>query len=111
MGYGWRGFNYQFASIVASASGATQIVAAVPNKRIRVINLEVSALAAVNIKWQSAANDLTGLFYVAGNGGEVLPTSEVGWFQTNPGEALNINLSAAVAVGGHLVYSLIGVTP
>src|SRR5262249_54795146 len=117
MGYGWRGFPYAYAPIVASASGQTTIVTAVssPSKKIiRVINLELSASGSVNVKWQSvgtASTDLTGLFYISTNGGEVLPTSEVGWFQTLSGEALVLNLSAAVAVGGHLTYELIGVTP
>jgi hypothetical protein len=96
----------KFAKIVASASGATTIVAAVTSKKIRVIELRISASAAVNVKWQShvTPTDLTGLAYYAANGGEVMPKSEYGWFETVAGEALDINLSAAVAVGGSLAY-------
>jgi hypothetical protein len=96
-----------FAPIVASASGATTLVAAVSGKRIRVLALTLTANAAVNLKLQSHATptDLSGLFYMAAQGdGVVLPFSPVGWCQTNVGEALDINLSAAVAVGGMLVY-------
>jgi len=64
------------------------------------------ANAAVNVKFQSrtAPTDVSGLFYLAANGGFVLGNSDGGWFQTLPGEALDINLSGAVPVGGVLVY-------
>jgi len=95
-----------FSTIVASASGATTIVALVSSKKIRVLALQLVANAAVNVKWQShvTPTDLTGLAYLGANGGYVLPFNPVGWFQTNTGEALDINLSGAVAVGGCLTY-------
>lgn len=96
----------KFAKIVASTSGATTIVAAVASKRIRVVSWTLVANAAVNVKWQShvTPTDLTGLYYLAANGGLAVPFSPVGYFQTTAGEALDINLSGAVAVGGSLVY-------
>jgi len=96
----------KFAKIVASASGATQIVAAVTSKKLRVLSLAVVANAAVNVKFQSQVTptDLTGLHYLAANGGFVLPFNPIGWFETIAGERLDINLSAAVAVGGSISY-------
>ena len=99
-----------FANITASSSGATSVVAAVTSKRIRVLSFRVTASAAVNVKFQShvvsppSATDITGLAYYAANGGEVTGFSPVGWFQTNVGEELDINLSGAIAVGGSIVY-------
>lgn len=95
-----------FSTIVASASGATTIINAVASKKIRVLALQLVANAAVNVKWQSHATptDITGLAYLATNGGLVLPFNPVGWFQTLTGEALDINLSGAVAVGGSITY-------
>jgi hypothetical protein len=95
-----------FSTIVASASGATTIIALVAAKRIRVLALQLVASGAVNAKWQShvTPTDLTGLAYLAANGGYVLPYNPVGWFQTVAGEALDINLSAAIAVGGSITY-------
>jgi hypothetical protein len=95
-----------FAPIAVSASGVTNILAAVASKSIRVLAVQLVANAAVNIKWQShvTPTDLTGLAYLAANGGYVLPYNTAGWFQTIAGEALDINLSAAVAVGGSIVY-------
>jgi hypothetical protein len=96
--------QYKYATVVASSSGNTAVVAAVSGKRIVVVAHKILANAAVNVKWQSASTDITGLSYLAANGGEVLPYNPAGWFRTTAGEALNINLSGAVAVGGHITY-------
>jgi hypothetical protein len=94
-----------FAPIAVSASGDNSIVALVSSKKIRVLALKITANGAVNAKWRSSTNDKTGLSYFAAAGdGEVLPFNPVGWFETNAGEALQVNLSAAVAVGGHVTY-------
>lgn len=97
----------QFAVIQTSSSGATQIVAAAAGQKIRVLAYNYMAAGTVNVKWQSAANDKTGLAYLIANTGKVVPFSAVGWLETNAGEALNINLSAGTAVGGELVYCLV----
>lgn len=94
----------KFAAITASASGATAVVAAVASKKIRVISYVVVANAAVNVKFQSNSTDKTGLLYLAANGGVSGAYAPTGHFETASGEALNINLSAAVAVGGHVTY-------
>lgn len=96
-----------FAAIVASASGATQIVAADGTRKIRVLQYTFSANGAVNAKFQSAANDRTGLLYLGANGQVSVAFCPLGLFETAVNEALNLNLSGAVAVGGHLVYTLV----
>lgn len=95
-----------YATVVASASGATSLVSAVTSKKIRVLALYLVSNGTVNVKFQShtTPTDLTGLAYLVANTGFVLPYNPVGWFQTNSGEQLDINLSAAIAVGGTLVY-------
>lgn len=96
----------KFAKITASSSGATTVVSAVTSKKIRVLSWTLVCNGAVNVKWQShvTPTDLTGLHYFAANGGVEAPFSPVGHFETVSGEALDINLSGAVAVGGSLVY-------
>lgn len=96
----------QFATIVASSSGATQVVAAVTSKRIRVLYWELIANGTVNVKFQShvTPTDITGLKYLVANTGINSGAVPWGTFQTIAGEALDINLSASVAVGGELVY-------
>jgi hypothetical protein len=94
----------KFATISTSSSGATSVVAAVASKKLRVLRLSLVANGAVNVKFQSASTDRTGLYYLGANGGWVEPFCPVGIFETAAGEALNVNLSGAVAVGGSLTY-------
>lgn len=83
----------QNASVLIAAQGA--------GIQIRVTDLWLMAAAANNIKFQATtAGDLTGLMYLAANGGIVLPHNPRGWFATPANEGLNINLSAATAIGG-----------
>lgn len=94
-------------AIVASNSGATTLVAAIAGTKIKIVNFIVSASAAVNFKFQShvTPTDLTGLFYLAAAGASIGAAYDaVGWGATIAGEALDINLSGAVAVGGVLHY-------
>ena len=96
----------KFAAITASASGATTVVGAVASKKIRVISYVVVANAAVNIKFMTSTGpaDKTGLLYLSANGGVSGAYAPTGHFETDSGDGLQINLSAAVAVGGHLTY-------
>ncbi|SDC06225.1 hypothetical protein SAMN05216337_1001158 [Bradyrhizobium brasilense] len=96
----------KFAKISASASGANTVIASVSGKKIRVLEWNVLPHDAVNIKWQShTAGDITGLLELAAKGnGIARPFNPVGYFETTAGEALDLNLSSAVAVGGSLVY-------
>jgi hypothetical protein len=95
------------AALTASSSGATTMVAATASKTIRVLALYLSANGAVNLNLQShtTTSQKTGLTYCAAAGdGIVLPFNPCGWFDTVAGEALDINLSAAVAVDGYCLY-------
>lgn len=99
------------AAINAASSGDNTLVAAVTGKRIRVHAYELSASAAANGKFKDgAATDLTGLIYLAAAGAAadaVERTNDAdGLFQTTAGNALVLNLSAAVAVGGWVDYTL-----
>jgi hypothetical protein len=101
--------SYTDVVIDESSSGASTLVAAVTSKRIVVYSLYLVADGAVGVKFQShtTPTDLTGLASVAANGGLVLPFNQDGWFRTASGEALDINLSDAVAVGGVLKYGTV----
>lgn len=87
-----------------SASGVTTLVAAVPSCVIRVLSVVIVATLANAVKFQSAANDISATFPLAANGGFVMPFNEHGWFQTNPGEALNVNLGTATSTGVQIQY-------
>ncbi len=102
------GANINRVKITSASSGVNALVAApaAATTVIRVVFVAFMASAAVNVKFQShtTPTDLTGLFYCAANGGIALAYNEAGWFSTLAGEALDINLSAANAIGGVLGY-------
>lgn len=109
--YGPAGATYtsRFATLAAAASGNNTVVLAVTSpssKKIRVTAAYLIANGTVNAKWQSGASgtDLTGLAYLVANAGYVLPFNPLGWFESGSGVLLNLNLSAAVAVGGAVQY-------
>jgi len=96
----------KFVAIAASGSGNNTLLAAVSSKKIRVLAAWLIANGTVNAKFQSGAGgtDLTGLAYLIVNTGLVLPYNPAGWFETAATTLLNLNLSAAIAVGGSLTY-------
>jgi hypothetical protein len=96
----------KYASISTASSGNTTAVAAVTSKKIRVLSYRFQSDGDVSVKFRSAtAGDITGAMATgAKGGGGGASFSPVGHFETVAGEALQINLSAAVQVSGHLVY-------
>ena len=103
----WRE-DTKTALLNATASGNTQLVAAVTGKRIRVINCIVTngGGSSITVKWQSATTDITAAYLLAATGGGHSRTAAAGaWlFQTVAGEALNLNLSAAGTVPCDVTY-------
>lgn len=88
----------------ASASGATELVAATTGKRIRVLAAVIVSTASNSVKLQSASTDISATFPLGANGGFSLAFNEHGWCQTAVGEALNLNMSVATATGIQLQY-------
>ena len=99
-------------AIAASSQNANEIVAAVTGSRIAVYAFHISFSGNVNAKWQSGSTDKTGLYYgaaaaqVAAPGVSNRQGGAAPLFVCASGEALNIHLSAATAVGGHVVYDI-----
>jgi hypothetical protein len=101
----WGSSDEVHAPITASASGDNTIVAAIPGRRIKVIAWDLAVSDAVNVKWRSGSTDITGLYYFGGVGGGIARSQhKEGYFVTGKGQALILNLSGAVPVGGSLVY-------
>ena len=99
------GLSLATVAISVSSSGDSQLVAAVTSHRIRVVQVGLMANGNVGVKF-TGSGDLTGTYPLTANTGFVLGPcpDDRWWFQTDVGAALNINLSAAVAVGGVLGY-------
>jgi hypothetical protein len=94
----------KFASISVAASGDNSVVAAVSSKKIRVLSYVLVADAAVAVKWRNGTTDISGAMSFAANGGAAPGYCPVGFFETSATAALQLNLSAAVGVRGHLTY-------
>ncbi len=95
----------KYAAIAVSSSGDNTIVSAVSGKKLLVLQYNYMANGTVNVKWRSNTTDQTGLAYLVANTGKVAPWSPIGWVKTASGEALVLNLSANVAVGGEVCYA------
>lgn len=95
----------KYAVIDTATLGDNTIVAAVTGKRLIVLTYTIVTGGAVALRWKSAANSLSGAMSFAANGG-VAPagTVEAPLLQTNPGEALVLNLGAAIQTSGHITY-------
>lgn len=99
-----------FATVAASQSGDNTIIAAVTGKKIRVLGYMLVGAGAVDVFFQSgAAGDvISGTMAIAAAGGTIAaPPSGLGYFETDKSELLNLNLSGAIAVSGHLTYQLV----
>jgi hypothetical protein len=92
------------ASISVASSGANELVSATGGQTTKVYAIFLVVAAAVNIKFQSAATDLTGLMTMTASGSLVLDNSGEPWFTTATNEAFNLNLSGAVQVSGRIYY-------
>lgn len=102
-----QGHELKFAVIAASSSGDNTIVAAdAAGRKIKVVSYALLASAAVTTKFKSgAATDITGGFALAANGGVSCPGApSAHLFETAANTALVLNLSGAIAVGGHVSY-------
>ena len=96
----------KFAVIDDAVSGDNTLVAAVTGKKIRVLNYTLVTSAAVNVRFESGAGGtaLTGVMEFDANSGASVDCGHTGCFQTAAGALLNLELSGAVSVDGHLTY-------
>jgi len=92
-----------------NTSGDNTIVAAVAGKKIRVLSVSAIAAGVVSARFESGAggDPLTGQMPLTTNSGFSWNYNSAGWFETNAGEALNLELSGAILVAGVLNYDLI----
>ena len=93
-----------FAKIDTAASGSSALVGAVSGKKIRVMSLNFIAGGDVSVSLLSAATALTGAYPLTAQAGLSATGGAYGVMETASGQALNINLSAAVQVSGVLSY-------
>lgn len=99
----------QFAVVSAADSGDNTLVAAVTGKQIKVHNIVLIVPSAVSIYFKSGSTAIGGNsstpLAIGANGGFAPGEAKLGHFTTAAGEALVLNLSSAVSVGGWIVYT------
>jgi hypothetical protein len=86
---------------IAQSQTDSSVVAAVPGKKIRVVQLACQAGAtATTIFFESGASTaITPTFANGANGGAVLPYNPAGWFETAAGSALTATTGAGSTTG------------
>jgi hypothetical protein len=96
----------KFAKADVVAAGSTDIVAAVPAKKIRVVALNVTGDTAAATTWKfqsNAATDITGLNSIAQNG-SFANASRLGLFETVSGEKLTVVAGAGDDIHATITY-------
>lgn len=96
----------KFAAVRCNTSGNNTLVAAVADKKIRVLAGLLVAAGTATVRFESGANGtaLTGQMALVANTGFQIPYCPVGNFETGVNTLLNLELSAAVYLDGWLVY-------
>ena len=98
--------DYKTAFVNATASGNTEVVAAVARRKIRVVGYTLNnGGAAVAVNFQAGTTAISSTKTLAATGGGMVVRLGQGFvFETTEGEALNINLAAAGTVGVDVIY-------
>jgi hypothetical protein len=99
-----------FAVISGATSGDNTLVAAAgASNKIRVLSYTIIAAGEVDVRFESGAagTALTGVMSLTTNSGISCAFSPVGHFETAANVLLNMELSAAVQVSGHLTYVVV----
>lgn len=99
---------YAFANVAASQTDSS-LVASPGAVKIRVLSVYAVAggtatTLTFNSKGGGAGTAISALFANAANGGEILPFSPVGWFETSTSEALTVTTGAGSTTGIGVVY-------
>lgn len=94
----------KFAVVSVNAIADNQIVAAVTDKKIRVLSYVLNAAGGANTcTWKKATTAISGAMDI-GNDVTVQHENDRGVFETGAGQALNLAITAATLVAGHITY-------
>ena len=99
--------TYKTEFVNATAAGNTEVVERVVDRKIQVVayTLNNGAASVATVHFRSGSRAISSdKDLAADGGGMVVPIAQAFWFETAVGEALNINLAAAGAVGVDVTY-------
>lgn len=101
---GFGKFPVKQAVVNKNTATSTAIVAAVPGKSIRLISYVLVSAGVVSVTWENGdGGDRSGPMPMAANT-VIHAMNENGLLWTDPGQSLNLLLSAAIQVSGHITY-------
>lgn len=84
--------------------GTNVIVAGEAGKQIKVLSVALVSKTANDVFFVSDGNKISSTMPLGANGGFVLPFNAYGWFVTNEGEGLGVNVSAITQTGVMISY-------
>jgi len=102
----YDGEKVRHAKINASSSGDNTVIPAVSGKYLIVLAYNFVCGGDVDVKWKSGSTDISGAAPFISTTGKVVTGGQWPVLKTGLGEALVMNLSASVQVGGELTYSI-----
>lgn len=103
----------QSAAVDFNTAAAQTVVTGVAGKRIVVYGylLTNGVATAQSVQWRSGSTNLTGVMQMPLSIGATLSVQtghdHVGVFQTNPGDNLVLNMTAATQVGGFVDFKYV----
>lgn len=101
-----KGKDVRYGVVSLTSSGDTTVLAGVAGKKIILLGYTVVCGGATTLTWKSGASTaISGGMPFAANGGAA-PDSVWGICETAYGEALVLNSTANVAVGGTVAYAV-----
>jgi len=94
------------AAIAVASSGDNTVIAAVSGKKIRVLGYVISTTGTVTIRFEDGAGGTALTGQMGAQSAVAIQSGFLphGWFETSVGTLLNLELSAAISVAGHLIY-------
>lgn len=91
-------------SLVVNTNANGALINGVNGTAYAVLGYTLSASASMGITFQTNTTAIAGPIRLATNATVACPPSSCPLFRTNAGEPLNINISAAGIVSGHITY-------
>jgi len=96
------------APVSFSTNGTNTIVSGIPGQVVRVYRIFFVTSAATTVTIQDGGTNLSGAIPLGQNGSVVLDTSGDPWYQSSPGNPINITSNTTAQISGSLWYTQTG---
>jgi len=99
-----HGYQAHFASIDFATTATHEVIAAITGMKLRVVSMFLRSDDVVTIQLLSGATAIGGTMQMTDGDYIQLNINEYGHFETSAATLLNMELSAAISVDGHVCY-------